>query len=309
MPLLKYSKKDFVEFCIDCESKNQRQVYDFILFSNIPFRAIREYMIKNETIKDGHISQLFYYLSVQKDYYMKLNKKESFSKRLEIENYFKNRELEVFNDLSNDEKYSLFGSNDFYIHFPEVFNKTFRDCIQENSETTTIFQFENILLIKEEMVSELVNKGIILKLFITTKKVPKYNELETLKNRKAILNVDEECFTSFLWWATTNERLHTFVQDKTTVSSVLSGAHKKAFAQDKTLVSSVLSGSYKQDILFMSDLRLRDKQMFAFLNNLDAFYQIITANKSENRTLKIKEGFRMLSPDIDVFFKNIDLIA
>lgn len=309
MPLLKYSKKDFVEFCIDCESKNQRQVYDFILFSNIPFRAIREYFANNETIKDRDISQLFYYFSVQKDYYMKLNKKESFSKRLEIENYFMNRELEIFNDLSNDEKYTLFGSNDFYINFPEVFNKTFRDCIQENSEKTIIFQFENILLIKEEMVTELINKGIVLNLFITTRKVPSYNDLETLKNRKAILNVDEECFTSFLWWATTNERLHTFVQDKTTVSSVLSGAHKKAFAQDKTLVSSILSGKYKQDKVFMSDLRLRDKQMFAFLNNLDAFYQIITANKSENRTLKIKEGFRMLSPDIDVFFKNIDLIA
>ena len=290
MPLLKYSKKDFVEFCIDCESKNQRQVYDFILFSNISFRAIREYFANNETIKDRDISQLFYYFSVQKDYYMKLNKKESFSKRLEIENYFMNRELEIFNDLSNDEKYSLFGSNDFYINFPEVFNKTFRDCIQENSEKTIIFQFENILLIKEEMVSELVNKGIILKLFITTKKVPKYNELETLKNRKAILNVDEECFTSFLWWATTNERLHTFVQDK-------------------TLVSSILSGKYKQDKVFMSDLSLRDKQMFAFLNNLDAFYQIITANKGINRTIKIKEGFRMLSPDIDIFFKNIELIA
>lgn len=309
MPLLKYSKKDFVEFCLDCESKNQRQVYDFILFSNIPFRAIREYMVKNETIKNGHISQLFYYFSVQKDYYMKLNKKESFSKRLEIENYFKNRELEIFNDLSNGEKYTLFGSNDFYINFPEVFNKTFRDCIQENSEKTIIFQFENILLIKEEMVSELVNKGIILKLFITTKKVPKYNELETLKNRKAILNVDEECFTSFLWWATTNGRLHSFAQDQTPVSSVLSGNYKQAFAQDKTLVSSVLSGSYKQDKVFMSDLRLRDKQMFAFLNNLDAFYQIITANKGINRIHKIKEGFRMLSPDIDVFFKNIELIA
>lgn len=309
MPLLKYSKKDFVGFCLDCESKNQRQVYDFILFSNISFRAIREYMVKNEKIKNGHISQLFYYFSVQKDYYMKLNKKESFSKRLEIENYFKNRELEIFNDLSNDEKYTLFGSNDFYINFPEVFNKTFRDCIQENSEKTIIFQLENILLIKEEMVSELVNKGIILKLFITTKKVPKYNELETLKNRKAILNVDEECFTSFLWWAKTNERLHSFVQDKTLVSSVLSGNYKQAFAQDKTLVSSVLSGSYKQDKVFMSDLSLRDKQMFAFLNNLDAFYQIITANKGINRTIKIKEGFRMLSPDIDIFFKNIELIA
>lgn len=88
MPLLKYSKKDFVGLCLDCESKNQRQVYDFILFSNISFRAIREYMVKNEKIKNGHISQLFYYFSVQKDYYMKLNKKESFSKRLEIENYF-----------------------------------------------------------------------------------------------------------------------------------------------------------------------------------------------------------------------------
>lgn len=309
MQLLMYSKKDFVEFCIDCESKTRRQVYELTLFSNIPFRVIREYLANNETIKDRHISELFYYFAIQKDYYMQLNRKKSFSKRLEIENYFKNRELEVFHDLSNDEKYSLFGSNDFYINFPEVFNKTFRDCIQENSETTTIFQFENILLIKEEMVTELVNKGIILNVFLTTRKVPNYNELENLKNRKAILNVDEECFTSFLWWATTNGRLHSFVQDQTPVSSVLSGNYKQAFAQDKTLVSSVLSGSYKQDKVFMSDLRLRDKQMFAFLNNLDAFYQIITANKSENRIHKIKEGFRMLSPYIDVFFKNIELIA
>lgn len=83
----------------------------------------------------------------------------------------------------------------------------------------------------------------------------------------------------------------------------------QSFVQDKTLLSSVLSGNYKQDKDFMSDLSLRDKQMFAFLNNLDAFYQIITANKGINRTIKIKEGFRMLSPDIDIFFKNIELIA
>lgn len=154
--LPKHSKKHLLEKILGEGFYSQKEVYCFLLFSNLNIESMNMVLPDSLKIKSEDIVSFFSYLYQIKPTYKEYSHEYGLTKS-EINNFFDSRILTLFNELTEYQKYLLFKNKEFYPNHPEIFKKIFYDFL--NSEEYEAHKFgislENAIQIPKDCFEKL----------------------------------------------------------------------------------------------------------------------------------------------------------
>lgn len=190
-----YTKKYLLEKILGEGFYSQKEVYCFLLFSNLNIKSMNILLPDSLKVKSDDIVSFFSYLYQIKPTYQEYSHEYGLTKS-EINDFFDSRILTLFNELTEYQKYLLFKNKEFYPNHPEIFKKIVYDFLNSEEYETHKFviSLENALQIPKDCFEKLGSRKKLMMLDVDFE----MNDLE-----RVVLNHEYltsfETFIGLLW--------------------------------------------------------------------------------------------------------------